>query len=58
MELMGVKPKERKLQGTEEQGGALNMPRKEDSSPESAHSAQSREKKSGCPVYPQPLSTF
>ena len=58
MELMGVKPEERKLQGTEEQGGALNMPRKEDSSPESAHSAQFREKKSGCPVYPQPLSTF
>ena len=57
MELMGVKPEERKLQWTEEQGGALNMPRKEDSSPQSAHSVQFREK-SGCPVYPQPLSTL
>ena len=58
MELRGAKPEERKLQGTEEQGGAFNMPRKEDSSPETAHPVQFRKKNSGGPVYLQPLSTL
>ena len=58
MELRGAKPEERKLQGTEEQAGDFSMPRKEDSSPETALLVQFRKKKSGCPIYLQPLSTL
>lgn len=58
MELRGAKPEERKLQWTEEQAGDFSMPRKEDSSPETALLVQFRKKKSGCPIYLQPLSTL